>query len=109
VSFAALVSLSLGACAQLTIISDDAPPKTEWKFGVLAIDLAGSSNNTIVQSTGVGVVTTPSGTTLGYSDSKIVRVGDECRVVIATKDLDAMSRDRELARLLKMTHKACAA
>jgi hypothetical protein len=109
VSFAALVSLSLGACAQLTIISDDAPPKTEWKFGVLAIDLAGSSNNTIVQSTGVGVVSTPSGTTLGYSDSKIVRVGDECRVVIATKDLDAMSRDRELARLLKMTHKACAA
>jgi hypothetical protein len=109
VALVVLCPLSLGACAQITVISDKAPPQTEWKFGVLAIDLAGSSNNTIIQSTGVGLVSTPSGTTLGYSDSKIVRVGDECRVVIATRDLDAMSKDRELARLLRATHKACAA
>jgi hypothetical protein len=91
------------------VISDKAPPQTEWKFGVLAIDLVGSSNNTIVQSTGVGLLSTPSGATLGYSNSRIVRIGDECRVVITTQDLEAMSKDRELARLLKVTHKACAA
>jgi hypothetical protein len=109
VSLAASCSICLGACAQITVISDKAPPQTEWKFGVLAIDLVGSSKNTIVQSTGLGLVSTPSGATLGYSNSRIVRIGDECRVVIATQDLEAMSKDRELARLLKVTHKACAA
>jgi len=76
---------------------------------VLAIDLVGSSENTIVQMTGVGLVSTRSGVTLGYSNARIVRIGDECRVVIATKDLEAISKDRELASLLKATHKACAA
>jgi hypothetical protein len=109
VSLAASCSICLGACAQITVISDKAPPKTEWKFGVLAIDLAGSSKNTIVQSTGVGVISTPSGATLGYSNARVVSIGDECRVVISTQDLEAISKDRELARLLRKTHKACAA
>jgi len=108
-SLAALCAVCLGACAQITVISETAPPQTEWKFGVLAIDIAGSSQNTIVQSTGLGLVSTPSGATLGYSNAKIVRIGDDCRVVISTSDIEATSRDRELARLLKLTHKACAA
>jgi hypothetical protein len=108
-SLAASCSIFLGACAQITVISDNAPPQTEWKFGVLAIDLVGSSKNTIVQTTGVGLVSTPSGATLGYAKSRIVRIGDECRVVITTQDIDATSKDRKLARQLKVTHKACAA
>ena len=109
VSFAAACSVCLGACAQVTVITDKAPPQTEWKFGVLAIDLAGSNENTIVQSNGWGWVSTPNGATLGYANARIVRIGDECRVVIATQDLEAISKDRELARLLRTTHKACAA
>ena len=108
-SLAASCSICLGACAQITVISDNAPPQTEWKFGVLAIDLAGSSKNTIVQTTGVGVISTPSGATLGYLNARIVSLGDECRIVITTQDLDAISKDRELARLLRKTHKACTA
>jgi len=104
-----LASLCLGACAQITVVSDTAPPKTEWKFGVLAVDLANANENTIVHSQGIGLVSTPSGATLGYANAKIVRMGDECRIVIATKDLEAISKDRELLRLLKTTHKACAA
>ena len=106
-SLAASCSICLGACAQITVITDKAPPQTEWKFGVLAVDLAGSSKNTIIQSTGVGIVSTPEGATVGYSKSKIVRLGDECRVVISTPDLEATSKDRELARRLRATHKAC--
>ena len=109
VSLAALSSMCLGACAQVTVISDNGPPKTEWKFGVLAIDLVGASKNTIVQADGWGVVSTPSGATLGYAKSRIVRIGDECRIVITTQDLDAIAKDRELARRLRATHKACAA
>ena len=109
VSLAALVSTCLGACAQITVISDNAPPQTEWKFGVLAIDLAGESKNTIVQSNGWGIVSTPNGATLGYANSRIVRIGDECRIVITTQNLDATAKDRELARRLRATHKACAA
>jgi hypothetical protein len=105
---AATATLAAG-CAQINIYSDKAPPRSEWKFGVLAIDLAGSNKNTIVHSSGVGLISTPSGSTLGYANAKIVRIGDQCRVVIATKDLDATSKDRELLRLLRATHKACAA
>ena len=104
-----LGSLCFGGCAQVTVISDHAPPHSEWKFGVLAIDLAETGNNTIVQSTGFGLVSTPSGSTLGYANARIVRIGDDCRVVIATKDLDALTKDPELLRLLRTTHKACAA
>lgn len=107
VSLAASCSICLAACAQITVVTDQAPPQTEWKFGVLAIDLAGSSRNTIIQSTGVGIISTPSGATAGYSSSKVVRLGEECRVVISTPDLEAISKDRELARLLRKTHKAC--
>jgi hypothetical protein len=91
------------------VISDNAPPQTEWKFGVLAIDLGGSSKSTIVQTTGVGMISTPSGGTLGYSNSRVVSLGDECRIVITTQDIEAISKDRELARLLRKTHKACTA
>jgi hypothetical protein len=109
VSLAASCSICLAACAQITVITDTAPPQTEWKFGVLAVDLAGSSKNTIVQTTGVGIVSTPDGATVGYSKAKIVRLGDECRIVISTPDLEATSKDRELAKLLRKTHKACTA
>jgi hypothetical protein len=104
-----LCATCLGACAQITVLSDKAPPQTEWKLGVLAIDLAGSSTNMIAQSTGVGLVTTPSGATLGYANSRIVRIGDECRIVITTQDLEVIAKDRELARWLRAAHKACAA
>src|SRR3954471_10866599 len=109
VLLALLGSLSFAGCAQITVVSDEKPPHSELKFGVLAIDLAGSNENTIIRSTGVGLVSTPSGATLGYSNARIVRMGDECRVVIATKDLEASSKDRDLLRLLKATYKACAA
>jgi hypothetical protein len=104
-----LASAWLAGCAQVTVVSDQAPPRSEWKFGVLAVDLAGSSNNTLVRTTGLGLISTPSGSTLGYADAKVVRIGDECRVVVSTSDLDAISKDPELLRRLKSAHKACAA
>src|SRR5712692_9885767 len=73
-SFVLFGSICLGGCAQVNVISDQGPPKSEWKFGVLAIDVAGSSKNTIVSSSGVGVISTPSGTTLGYSNARIIRI-----------------------------------
>jgi hypothetical protein len=108
-SLALLGAVCLGGCAQVNVISDQGPPKSEWKFGVLAIDLAGSNKNTIVSTSGVGVISTPSGTTVGYSDARIVRIGDECRVVISTKDLAAIKEDKKLLQLLKSTYKACVA
>jgi len=104
-----LGAVCLGGCAQVNVISDQGPPRTEWKFGVLAVDLAGSNKNTVVSSSGVGVISTPSGTTLGYSTARVVRIGDECRVVITAKDLEALKEDKKLLQLLKSTYKACVA
>jgi hypothetical protein len=109
VSLAALSSMCLGACAQVTVISDNGPPKTEWKFGVLAIDVAGSEKNTIIATKGVGLITTPDGPTLGYADAKFVRIGDECRLVIQTSDANVIASHAELLRVLKTIPKACAA
>jgi hypothetical protein len=109
VSLAALSSMCLGACAQITVISDNGPPKTEWKFGVLAIDVAGSQQNTIIATKGIGLITTPDGPTLGYADAKFVRIGDECRLVIQTRDADVIASRAELLRVLKTIPKACAA
>lgn len=103
----AVAGFLLGGCAQITVISDQGPPRSEWKFGVLAIDLAGSNENTIVHSMGVGLISTPAGATLGYANARIVRIGDECRIVITSKDLDATSKDPELHRLMQAVHKAC--
>ena len=108
---AALLAVSLmvclGGCAQVTVVTEGGPPQSEWKFGVLALDLAGSSTNTIITTSGVGLISSPSGTALGYSTARIVRIGDECRVVIAVNDLEAISKDKELLRRLKSTYKAC--
>ena len=52
----------------------------------------------------IGLTSSPSGIAFGYSKAKIVRIGDECRVVIAVNDLE---EDKELLRRLKSTHKAC--
>jgi hypothetical protein len=97
----------LGGCAQVTVLTEQAPPQSEWKFGVLALDLAASTDNTIITTSGVGLTSSPSGIALGYSKAKIVRIGDECRVVIAVGDLEAISKDNELLRRLKSTYKAC--
>src|SRR5262252_6045556 len=109
VPVAVLSSICLAACAQITVITDNAPPKTEWKFGVLAIDLANSPKNTIVATKGVGLVTTPDGPTLGYANAKIVRLGTECRLVIQTNDATELASREELLRVLKSIPKACAA
>lgn len=109
VSLATLCAMCLGACAQITVINDNAPPKTEWKFGVLAIDLAGSQKNTIVAINGVGLITTPDGPTLGYANAKFVRLGNECRLVIQANDPADIARREELLRVLKSIPKACAA
>lgn len=101
-------AIGLGGCAQITVVSDDAPPRSEWKFGVLAVDLGPSSNSSIVSASGVGVISSPTGTALGYSRARIVRLGDECRVVVTGSDLETISKDAELLRLLKETQKACA-
>src|SRR2546423_12588565 len=98
VSLATLCAMCLGACAQITVISDNAPPKTEWKFGVLAIDLAGSQKNTIVTTKGVGLITTPDGPTLGYANSRFVRMGTECRIVIQTTNAADIASRQELLR-----------
>lgn len=102
-------SISLAGCAQITVVGEQGPPSSEWKFGVLAVELAPSAQNSIVSSSGIGIVSTPSGTTFGYANARIVRLGGECRVVISIRDLDALRNDEELSRLLKSTHKACAA
>ena len=101
-------STCLVGCAQITVVSDQAPPRSEWKFGVLAIDLP-ESKNTIVQTSGIGLISTPSGATLGYGQAKIVRIGEECRVVITAGDPEAIAKNPELLRLLKEAHDACAA
>jgi hypothetical protein len=109
VPLAIFCSIYLGGCAQVTVFSDQAPPQSEWKFGVLAIDLAASEKNTIVSTSGFGLISSPSGTALGYSNARVVRIGDDCRVVISANDLEAISKNEELLRLLKSTHNACAA
>ena len=109
VPVAVLSSICLAACAQITVITDNAPPKTEWKFGVLAIDLAGSQKNTIVATKGVGLITTPDGPTLGYANARIVRLGTECRLVLQANDPTDIASREELLRLLKSIPKACAA
>jgi hypothetical protein len=102
-------SLALGGCAQITVFNDQGTATSEWKFGVLAIELAPSTENSIVAASGLGLISMPSGTTLGYASARIVRMGDDCRVVIATKDLEAITKNSELLNLLRSTHKACAA
>jgi hypothetical protein len=99
----------LGGCAQINVVSEKGVPQTEWKAGVLAIDVAPSAKNTIVTTSGVGLVSTPVGTTFGYSNARVVRIGDECRIVLTATDLEALGRDPELLRLLKSTYKACIA
>jgi hypothetical protein len=103
--------ITLSGCAQVTVISDkDGPPRETWRFGVLAIDLTPSAENTIIAVKGIGLISHPSGTTIGYANAKVVRLGDECRVVISTKDLETIkSNEEELRRLLKSVEKSCVA
>src|SRR3569832_204955 len=75
-------SAFLPGCAQITVVSDGQPPKSEWRFGVLAIDVAPSAENTIVSASGFGLITNPSGASLGYSSARVVRIGDDCRLVV---------------------------
>jgi hypothetical protein len=93
----------------VTVVSDHGPPQTEWKFGVLAVDVAQRADNVIISASGIGLITTPSGTTLGYANARIVRIGDECRLVIQVHDGADAGRDKELARLLKSIPHACRA
>ena len=104
-----LCTVCLAGCTQITVLSDQTSPKTEWKFGVLAIDVAGSQKNTIVVTKGIGLITTPDSATLGYANAKFVRMGDECRLVIATSDPAAIEQREELLRLLRTIPTACGA
>jgi hypothetical protein len=105
----AAVSACLPACAQITVITDNQPPKSEVRLGVLAVDLGPSTQNTVVSASGVGLISNPAGATLGYSKAKIIQIGHDCRVVIATEKLDAITSDPEMLDIIKKTPKACGA
>jgi hypothetical protein len=104
----AVVSACLPACAQITVITDNQPPKSEVRLGVLAVDLGPSTQNTVVSASGVGLISNPTGATLGYSAARVIRMGDGCRVVIATDNAE-VARDIEIQRLLKTIPAACGA
>lgn len=106
---ALVCAVGLPGCAQITVVADDQPPRSEWRFGVLSVDVAPSKKNTIVSTSGFGLISNPSGATLGYSKARIVRMGDECRLVIQTQDPMDVAHDEELVRLLKSIPHACGA
>jgi hypothetical protein len=104
-----LSAACLQGCAQITVISDEKPPKSEWHFGVLSVDIPASSKNAIVTASGIGLISNPSGTALGYSSGRFVRLGDDCRLVIQLPESQQAARHEELVRLLKSIPHACGA
>ena len=104
-----LSAACLQGCAQITVISDEHPPKSEWHLGVLSVDIPASSKNTIVTTSGIGLISNPSGTALGYSSGRFVRLGEECRLVIQLPESQQAMRHEELVRLLKSIPRACGA
>src|SRR5262245_11331618 len=84
--FAVSLTVCLGGCAQVTVMTEQAPPQSEWRFGVLALDIPAGDASAIITTSGIGLISSPSGIALGYSKAKIVRISDECRVVIAVND-----------------------
>jgi hypothetical protein len=107
--FAACLPLFLSACAQVTVVTNADAPRSEWKWGVLAIELGKSDQNSLAAISGIGAFSGPFGTVIGLARTKVVRMGDECRIVIATSDLAAILENPELMRTLKASYNACLA
>jgi hypothetical protein len=106
---ASLCAVSLSGCAQVIIVTDEQQPKSELRFGVLSVDVSASNKNTIVSTSGFGLISNPSGSALGYSSGRIVRLGDDCRLVLQLQNPEDVARQEELVRLLKSIPHACGA
>lgn len=106
---APLCAVGLSGCAQVTIVTDNQPPKSEVRFGVLSVEVPASNKNTIISTSGFGLMSNPSGSALGYSSGRIVRLGDECRLVLQLQNPEDVARQEELVRLLKSIPHACGA
>lgn len=99
-----LLSLLLGGCAVVEINSGDGAARIERHAGVLMVKIDPSDTSHIVEASGVGLITDPGGTTLGYGTSRYVAFANGCQLVVFS---DNAAQSRKLKQAIPELGKAC--
>ena len=78
---------SLADCVTLELHAQDGETQVVRHLGVLQVTLAKPARTSITGSvSGVGLVSAPLGTTLGYTRQRWVLLGTDCRTVVWSPD-----------------------
>lgn len=60
--------------------------KISRSFGVIKVDLNPNTNITLAEISGLGYLTSPLGTTVGFTKSNFAALGENCRLILWVKD-----------------------
>ena len=76
------LALPLASCMTVTISSDGESLRVIQHFGFLQIDVPVPQRSVVAQVSGLGLIGTPTGGSLGYTRQRFALLGPQCRAVL---------------------------
>ena len=76
------LALPLASCMTVTIDSAGESLRVIQHFGFLHIDVPVPQRSVVAQVSGLGLIGTPTGITLGYARQRFALLGPQCRAVL---------------------------
>ena len=95
VALSSFVACLSAGCMTVRVEAGPNDVKIERHWGYLRLDFATPDQMLVAQASGLGLITSPTGTTLGYSRQRFAALGPRCHVVLwidASSALDAAAR-----------------
>jgi hypothetical protein len=88
--------ISGSGCTTIRIVDGDNTTRIETRFGFVAIYLQPDVDSVVTEARCLGIIKSPAGFAIGYSNQEIAALSDSCKVVLWIQNDRQLEQFREL-------------
>lgn len=93
---ASFFSAALLGCTTISITEKDGKVRVSRSFGAITIEMVPGSKSVLAEAVGLGYLTGPLGTTIGFSKNSFAVLGRDCRLILWNSDKEQAKQLQEL-------------
>lgn len=86
---------SLAGCTTIEITAGDGSTKIERTFGIVNLELSPNADAMFAETKSIGIVSGPSGVSVGYAIQNVAATSSLCKIVLWIKDKTQLDALRE--------------
>jgi hypothetical protein len=84
--------LVLIGCTTISIVDQGGKVSVSRNWGTIKVELNPGTQTALAEITGLGYLSGPLGTTLGFSKSSFVALGENCQLILWIKDAEQVQQ-----------------